>query len=356
MPIYDQSYKHWAGSFKSHALRWWVITKYGIRMAFKKKAVSALFVFAILPFVASIVYIYGLTHIGKVSGFIKGIGGGGAMPAFRGKVYEVEAEGNTESFLANLKEEGLEPQSFGKGWKVPLPDEENSKKIRAIAKRSGVKITRLVPPGLRADFYNGYLNRLFLFLFLFLLAVGSGLIAKDIKFNALQIYLAKPITAVEYILGKLGVVVFFLVMITLVPGVLLFLIQAIMVGDSLYLRHYWWVPGAICGYSLLMVFSGAVAVLALSAFSRNVRSAAIGAAALFWFSPMVAQLLRTSTFNDTYLLVSFPYNWTRVGEKIFGLSGGTGARWEWSLLIVMAVLALSAAGLLRRIRAVEVVK
>ena len=356
MPVYDQSYKRWEGSFKSHSFRWWVISKYGIKTAFKKKAVKALFIFAFAPLLASAVYIYGLTHIGKVSGFVRGLGGGGMMPQFSGKVYKVEIEGDTAAFLRKLQEEGLESQSTDAGLKVTVPEGENSKRIVTIAKQAGAKIGRLVPPGVEASFYNGYLDRAFIFLFVLLLAVGSGLIAKDVKFNALQIYLAKPITAIEYIVGKLGVVVFFLVMITFVPGIFLFLFQAILVGDSLYIRHYWWVPGAICGYSLLMVFSGALIVLALSAFSRNVRSAAGGAAALFWFSPMIAEMLRHWTWNDKYLLISFPHNWRRAGEKIFGLSATADVPSGWSFLIVMGIMALCAVALVRRVRAVQVVK
>ncbi len=189
-----------------------------------------------------------------------------------------------------------------------------------------------------------------------MLTVGSGLISKDVKFNALQMYLAKPITAMEYILGKLGVVIFFLLMITLVPDIVLFLLQAILIGDSLYLRHYWLIPGAICAYSLLIIFSGTLIVLVLSAFSRNPRNAAFGAAAVFWFSPVVAQLLRHSTWNTHYLLLSLPDNWIRVGEKIFGLRATTDAPWGWSLLIVLGIMVLCGIALARRVRAVEVVK
>ncbi|NQT83070.1 ABC transporter permease subunit [bacterium] len=356
MPVYDQSYKRWEGSFKSHAFRWWVISKYGIKTAFKRKAVKGLFVFALAPLVASAIYIYGLTHLGKVSAFVQGLGGGMAMPEFSGKIYEVEIEGDTKPFLDKLEEEGLASQMKGRRFTISLPEGENSKKIFAIARQSGTKISRLVPPGVKASFYNGYLKRMFIFLFILLLVVGSGLIAKDVKLNALPIYLAKPITEMEYILGKLGIPVFFLVMVTMVPAIFLFLFQAILIGDSLYLRHYFWVLGAISAYSLLMIFSGTLIVLALSAFSRNVRSAAFGAAAFFWFSPMIAEVLRTSTWNDNYRLISLPHNWTRLGEEIFGLTATTDVRWEWSLLIVLGIMVLCAVGLVRRVRAVEVVK
>ena len=362
MPIYDQSYKRWEGTFKSHAFRWWVIARGGIKVAFKKKVVKRVFVLALLPFVVFAVYVYGLTHIGKVSKFVQGLAGGDAMPRFSGKVYEVEIEGDSGRFLETLREEGLrlqgydEPPAASGVLRITVPEGENSKKIRAVARETGTTISRLVPPGLKADFYNGYLTRLFLFQFMLLLAVGMGLISKDVKFNALPIYLAKPITAVEYVLGKLGTLLFFLLTVTLVPGILLFLLQGILLGDILYVLHYWWVPGAILGYSLVITLSGALIILAVSAFSRNDRTAAFGGAAVFWLSRMVAEMLRSATWNDKYMLISFQSNLKRMGEKIFGLETTTEIQWEWSFLILVGLMLLSVVALFRRVRAVEVVK
>ena len=47
--------------------------------------------------------------------------------------------------------------------------------------------------------------------------VGSGLIANDRRANALQIYLSKPLTRTEYVLGKLAVLMTFLLLVTWIP-------------------------------------------------------------------------------------------------------------------------------------------
>ncbi len=356
MPVYDQSYKHWTGSFRSHAFRWWVITKYGIKTAFKKKAVRVLLTFSLLPFLAGGVFIYGLTHLGKVSTFIRQIGGPAPTAEMGQRVYEAEIEGDARAFLERLSQERIGSQGEPPQVRLFVPEGENSKKILAVARQTNTEIKRLIPPGVKPDFYNGYMKREFLFLFLLLLTVGAGLIAKDVRFNALQIYLAKPITGREYILGKLGVIAFLLTMVTLVPGIILFLLQAILLGDSLYIRTYWWVAAATAGYSLLIVFSGSLPILALSALSRNIPSAASGGAALFLLSPAVALVLRNSTRNDAYLLISFQHNWIRVGDKIFGLEGSFDAPWGWSLAILVGIMVLCAVVLVRRVRGVEVVK
>jgi len=357
MPVYDQSYKGWEGKLKSHSLRWWVVTKYGVKTAFKKKAVRGLLMFALLPFIASAVYIYGLTHIGKVSAFVRTLGGGRAMPDLSVKTYDAAIESGLEQFVERLRKEKIGWQETHQGLRIFLPEGENSKRIFAIARQTGTRLKRVMPPGVKPSFYNAYLKRQFPFLFILLLAIGAGLIAKDVKFNALQIYLAKPITGTQYILGKLGILAFFLVMVTLVPELVLFLLQAILVGDSLYIRNYWWIAGAICASSALIALSGALIVLALSALSKNVRSAALGGAAVFWLSPAVAEILRRSTWDRDYMLLSLPYNWVCVGEKIFGLTEMTShTHWVFSLLIVCGLMVLCGVALLRRVRGVEVVK
>lgn len=357
MPIYDQSYKHWEGTLKSHAFRWWVITKYGIKTAFKKRAVKMLFMLAMIPFVAFAVYIYGLTNLGKVATFVGGLGGRTPVGDIAAREYEVEVQGDAEAFLQGFSEEGIAVSGQGPTYKISLPDEEDSKLIFGIAKKTGTEIVRIVPPGVKEIFYSQFLRvESGLLFFVLVLVIGSGLIAKDIKFNALQIYLAKPITGADYVLGKAGVLLFFLLMVTLAPGILLFFFQTILIGDSLYFRHYWWVPAAIIGYSVLIASSASFMVLALSALSGNVRNAAAGGAAVFWFTPMVGRILERSTRNDNYMLVSLPDNWASVGQGIFGLKRWFDVPWGWSLLILMTVMLVCAAVLVRRVRGVEVVK
>jgi ABC-2 type transport system permease protein len=357
MPIYDQSYKHWDGTFKSHAFRWWVITKYGIKTAFKKKAVKLLLTFGLVLFmtVASGLYLY--TNRGKLLGLIEQLSGGHGVQGFwRGGEYVAEIESDREPFFERLDAEGFQCQEGGQMIRILPPEGKKSRDILAVARETGTKITRLIPPGVPATFYRGLLHYPTFYLFLMLLIIGAGLIARDVKFNALQIYLAKPITGLDYIVGKLGVLVFFLLMVTLVPGIILFLFEAALVGDSLYLRYYWWVPAAICGYSLLIVLSGSLVTLAMSSLSRNVRNAAAGGAAVFWFTPMIGRMLQHATRNDSYMLISFRDNWSSVGNRIFGMEPLFDVSWGWSLLILSTVTVLCVAALACRVRGVEVVK
>jgi len=60
--------------------------------------------------------------------------------------------------------------------------------------------------------------------------VGPGQISPDLANNALSLYLARPFSRAEYVLGKLGVLVTLLSLMTWIPGLLLFLLQADLEG------------------------------------------------------------------------------------------------------------------------------
>lgn len=62
-----------------------------------------------------------------------------------------------------------------------------------------------------------------LFLFVATIIVGAGIIAADNRANALLVYLAKPLTRVDYLIGKWVGVFILLATLTVVPALVLFL-------------------------------------------------------------------------------------------------------------------------------------
>ena len=53
------------------------------------------------------------------------------------------------------------------------------------------------------EMFREFLSQQEIFIFIVSIVIGAGLIADDKRANALQIYLSKPLTRVEYIAGKL---------------------------------------------------------------------------------------------------------------------------------------------------------
>ena len=79
----------------------------------------------------------------------------------------------------------------------------------------------------------GWQSMLALFLAAF---IGPGLVSPDLANNALPLYLARPFSRVEYVLGKMSVLVILLSLMTWVPGLLLFGLQG-------YLEGWQWMHG-----------------------------------------------------------------------------------------------------------------
>src|SRR6185312_2542188 len=115
-----------------------------------------------------------------------------------------------------------------------------------------------------AETFRQYLEWQGFFIFLITVWAGAGLIANDRRANALQIYLSKPLMRVEYIGGKLGVLFFYLLEITLLPGLLLLLLQILFSGSFTFIRSNLFLLPAITLASLVRVCISAFTMLALS--------------------------------------------------------------------------------------------
>jgi ABC-2 type transport system permease protein len=80
-------------------------------------------------------------------------------------------------------------------------------------------------------FFNllGWQSMLALFLAAF---IGPGQVSPDLANNALSLYLARPFSRVEYVFGKMSVLMALMSLMTWVPGLLLFGLQAYLEGGG----------------------------------------------------------------------------------------------------------------------------
>lgn len=62
--------------------------------------------------------------------------------------------------------------------------------------------------------------------------VGPGLVSPDLANNALPLYLSRPFSRVDYVLGRMSVLVILLSVMTWIPGLLLFALQGYLAGGS----------------------------------------------------------------------------------------------------------------------------
>jgi len=229
--------------------------------------------------------------------------------------------------------------------------------VRAVMIYASTLTGRHVP-FLRIDagFFEDFLSQQMQFFGIFIsIFAGAGLIANDLKANALQIYLSKPITRHDYLIGKLGVLVFFLGLPTLLPGLLLFLVAILFKSDVQFVRELFWVPASIVAYSIVIMMTFALIMLALSSLSRSSRFAGISFIAVFFFSQILYGILNSILRTTGVAWVSLRNNLTQVGDLLF-LRDPRYLSQGWVSILVLSLLACgSVFVILRRVQAVEVV-
>jgi ABC-2 type transport system permease protein len=227
--------------------------------------------------------------------------------------------------------------------------------VRAVQMYLAANIPQAAVLAPTAGTFREFIDQQSIFVFFITIYVGSGLIANDRRANALQIYLSKPLTRVEYVAGKLATLVMLLAVVTWVPGMLLLLMQMLFAGNFTFLRANLFLFPAITLFSAILILLSAFAMLALSSLSKSRRFVAMMYAGLIFFTAAMYQALRQMTGSRTWALIS-PEDVLDVVAAVIFRSQGTPAVPMWAALTVIAVLiAASVWTLERRVRGVEVV-
>lgn len=194
-----------------------------------------------------------------------------------------------------------------------------------------------------------------LFAFFVTVYVGAGLIATDRRANALQLYLSKPVLRLEYIAGKLGILLVYLAVVTLLPGLMLLLMQIVLSGSLDLHRAYPGLFPAVVLASLLRVIVPGMAMLALSSLSTSSRYVAVMYAGLLFVSEALYGVMFFVTGSNRVAWVSMSRNMDVVTDAIFQVSPRYGTPVAVSLLVLLATVAVASSVLERRVRGVEVV-
>jgi ABC-2 type transport system permease protein len=209
--------------------------------------------------------------------------------------------------------------------------------------------------GPSAKVFRDFLEQQNFFVFLLAVYVGSGLIAQDRKANALQIYLSKPLTRLDYIAGKMTILATFLLFATWLPAMLLLIGQILLSGSFEFARTNIILFPAITVFSFVEVFIVCCAVLALSSLTTSTRYVAVMFAGVMFFSDAIFGTLRMVTGSTAVSWVSFTGSLAQVGDAIFRQPLRYTTPVAVSFIVLAALVAVSLSVLERRVRGVEVV-
>jgi ABC-2 type transport system permease protein len=204
------------------------------------------------------------------------------------------------------------------------------------------------------DTFREFLSQQRLFVFLVTIA-QAGLIADDRRTNALQLYLSKPLTRVEYILGKLAPPLAYVLAVTLVPALLLLILQIVFSGSLTFLRANLFLLPAITLFSLVQALLSAFAILALSSLTNSRRFVSIMYAGVVFFTAAMYQALRGITGSRTWAVMAPGEMLDVVANAIFRGRDTASVPLYVAVLVIVGIIGLAIVILERRIRAVEVV-
>jgi ABC-2 type transport system permease protein len=203
--------------------------------------------------------------------------------------------------------------------------------------------------------FREFLDQQGIFVFIVTAYVGAGLIANDRRANALQIYLSKPLTRLEYIAGKLVALAVFLIGVTLVPAILLLVLQTMFAGSMAFIRANLFLLPAITLFSLVQVLLSAFAMLALSSLSRSRRFVATMYAGIVFFTAAMYEALSAITGSRAWAWISPGDTLDIIADAIFRIPNPPPMPVPAALLTVILLIAASIWILERRVRGVEVI-
>lgn len=206
-----------------------------------------------------------------------------------------------------------------------------------------------------AAFFRRILRVQFFFAFLLALFVGPGLVSRDLANNGLPLYLSRPFSRAEYVLGKFSVLAILLSAITWLLGWALFALEGNFEGWRWMVENAR-IAAAIFLGSWLWIASVSLLALALSAWVRWRPVAGFLMLMVLlaggFFGGLINLLFRVEWGH----MVNLPVVIHTVLDNLFGFEsrGGIPVGLAW-----LSLLAFAAACLLllhKKVRAYEVVR
>jgi ABC-2 type transport system permease protein len=236
MPIFDQGYQHWQGPLSGHGWRWLAIARHGVRVQLKNRILRFLLLISWAPAVALVVAValWGLVELRNET----------ILPLVR-----------------NL----LPPEIF----RDP------------IAYRATVWTLA----------YSFFFKFEIFCIFLLVVIAGPGLISRDLRFNAMPLYLSRPLTRLDYFVGKLGVIGALVASVAVGPAVVAYIVGVCFSMDLSVVKDTYGVLLGSVAYGLVITLSAGTLMLALSSLTSRSLYVGIAFAGLWIISSSVGSIM-----------------------------------------------------------------
>jgi hypothetical protein len=265
MPVHELGYRHWEGERTSPAVRWMAISRMGISIAFRSKILRRLVFLAWAP----------LLYFG---------------PFFFGVGYLTDSNA---SVRARTEWTPMMRGMLGRDLAQRVVNEPES--VRPLVWSVAFQRFIALPQGL---------------LMILLVAIaGAPLIAQDVGSKAFLVYFSKPITRWEYLLGKAGTVLFFILLVTLFPALVLYAVSIAVSPGLRAVADTWLTVPRIFACAAVVAVPSTCLILFLSSLARESRYVAFGWIAIWALGEVTYLVLRSlpQLQGSTWILLVSPW-------------------------------------------------
>ncbi|MGC2238407.1 MAG: hypothetical protein WA584_19790 [Pyrinomonadaceae bacterium] len=179
-----------------------------------------------------------------------------------------------------------------------------------------INVRELLP--IDASFFQTFVEMQCAFAFILTVLVAPPLISRDLANNALPLYLCRPLSRAEYVLGKMTVIVILLSLVTWIPGLIIFFFQASLAGFAWLWANLWMIWAIFFGCMVWIILLSLLALAVSSILKwRVVASGAL--LGLFFVSGAFGEIVNELFLTRAGHLVSLWATMKSIWSGLFGL-------------------------------------
>jgi hypothetical protein len=310
MPLYDLGYRAWRGARLPRWSLWYVVTSTGFSLAWKSRWLRRLLFLAWLP----------AAYLGL------------GIFLFEKAVEYPDWRSNAEGFLRAMPD--TKTISFFLGTGATAFTERLADSRYQVWALVILTLFRY-PQGLIMVLLVGL--------------IAPPLISTDLRSRAYLLYFSRPLSIVEYLIGKSAVVWSYLFLIVALPAMSLFLVGLLLSSDFGVLQYTWDLPlRIVAAFALLAIPTTALALAISSVFQENRNAVAAWFAVWILGAVVFTNLASISAFRDQNIQdswwssISLYHLLGSVQGWIFGFAESHRMIWaKITILIVITVLSLT---------------
>ena len=354
MPIHDVGYRTWKGKLTSTWTRWWTISEAGLQAASKSRWVRRILLTSWFPVIYFAILLFAFEQFQgqEASELLRMDEVRSNVPVEVGEFAdEVVAENPELQIAAQMGENEMRRLAIA-----------NHPMLRFLP--NGNALAGAIDTGDEGTMRNTVWNWLLATFLRYpqgmmtLMIVGlvvPPLISRDVRSRAFLLYYSRPITRFEYLLGKLVIPCGLLTIVTMLPGLVLYMFGVMLSPDLTVIFDTWDTPLRVVLATLVGIIPVSIIALLFSSMSQESRFAGFawftvwGLGAVVWWVIYISNFDGENPFESNWSLVSLYSTIGKVQSWVFGLESLE--RTLPSMIVLGSITVLSSLMLYRRVSA-----